>query len=161
MLRALLAHARGAVELAGGEASAALASLREAANLWQELEAPYEVARARLLLGQACRRLGDEDAFELELGAARSAFEELGAVPDAAAAESLTGSGRPHAAHGLSPRELEVLRLLATGKSNREIASELVISEHTVARHVQNILTKLRVSSRTAAGAYGFEHGLV
>jgi DNA-binding CsgD family transcriptional regulator/tetratricopeptide (TPR) repeat protein len=160
MLRATLAHARGAVELAAGDAAAALATLRNAARLWQELEAPYEAARARMLVAQACQTLGDEDAFELELAAARAAFEELGAAPDVAAADSLVGSGRPDA-HGLSVRELEVLRLLATGKSNREIATALVISEHTVARHVQNIFTKLRVGSRTAAGAYAFEHGLV
>jgi DNA-binding NarL/FixJ family response regulator len=160
MLRAMLAQARGAVELAAGDATAALADLREAASLWQELEAPYEAARARMLLAQACRALQDEDAFELEVAAARSAFAELGAAPDVAAAERLTGAGRPDA-HGLSARELEVLRLLASGKSNREIAAALVISEHTVARHVQNIFTKLRVGSRTAAGAYAFEHDLV
>ena len=112
-----------------------------------------------MLVGQACRALGDEDAFALELGAARSLFEELGATPDLASVDSLTEPAA--AAHGLTSRELEVLRLLATGKSNREIATALVISEHTVARHVQNIFTKLGVSSRTAAGAFAFEHDLV
>ena len=161
MLRAMLAQARGAVELAAGDAPAALAGLRETTTLWQELEAPYEAARARVLLGQACRALDDEDTFELELAAARSAFEELRAAPDLAAADTLLGSGSADGEHGLSARELEVLRLLATGKSNRDIAAALVISEHTVARHVQNIFAKLRVGSRTAAGAYAFEHGLV
>src|SRR5207253_2765415 len=103
---------------------------------------------------------GDEDAFSLEIEAARRVFEELGAEPDVASADTLAGRVDA-AAHGLTPRELEVLRLVASGKSNREIAAALVISEHTVARHVQNIFTKLDVQSRTAAGAFAFEHDLV
>ncbi len=158
MLRAMHAATRGAVELAAGDARAALVSLRRAARAWSELEALYEAARARMLVGRACRELGDEEAFTLELDAARTAFKELGAAPDVAVVDALRGSGD---AHGLSARELEVLRLVAAGKSNREISSELVISEHTVARHLQNIFRKLDVSSRTAAGAFAFEHGLV
>ena len=161
MLEAIHGHARGAVELAAGDASNALVSLRRAAQAWKELEAPYEAARARVLVGQACRELGDEDAFSLELEAARGVFEQLGAAPDLARIDALTGKTAAGATHGLSPRELEVLRLVATGKSNREIAALLVISEHTVARHVQNIFTKLGVPSRTAAGAFAFEHDLV
>jgi DNA-binding CsgD family transcriptional regulator len=161
MLEATHGQARGAVELAAGDASSALASLRRAAQAWKELEAPYEAARVRELVGQACRELGDEDAFSLELEAARGVFEQLGAAPDLARVDALTGKGAAGTAHGLSPRELEVLRLVATGKSNREIAGILVISEHTVARHVQNIFTKLGVPSRTAAGAFAFEHDLV
>jgi len=160
MLRAMDAHARGAVDLATGDAGAALLSLREAAQAWQELEAPYEAARARVLVGQACRALGDEDAFVLELEAARETFEELGARPDVASVDSLAGRAERDD-HGLTARELEVLRLVATGQSNRDIAAALVISEHTVARHVQNIFTKLDVPSRTAAGAFAFEHRLV
>ena len=159
MLRALHAQARGAVDLVAGDAAAALVSLRQASKAWQELEAPYEAARARVQVGQACRVLGDEDAFVLELEAARSVFQELGATPDVASVDAVAGPVGD--THGLTARELEVLRLVASGKSNREIASALVISEHTVARHVQNIFTKLGVPSRTAAGAYAFEHDLV
>src|SRR5262249_57235052 len=102
---------------------------------------------------------GDEDGFALELDAARSAFEELGARPDPARIDELGGVRR--ADHRLTAREVEVLQLVATGRSNKEIAATLVISEHTVARHVQNIFTKLGVASRTAAGAFAHEHGLV
>ena len=91
---------------------------------------------------------------------ARDTFDRLGATPDVTRTESLAGS-RETSPHGLTGRELEVLRLIAGGKTNREIASTLVISEHTAARHVQNILAKLNVSSRTAAGAYAFEHDLI
>jgi DNA-binding NarL/FixJ family response regulator len=159
MLRAMAGSVRGAVELADGDAVSALVKLREAAQAWQTLEAPYETARVRVLLAQACRAVGDDDAFALELAAAREAFEQLGAAPDAARVDSLVG--RRASPHGLTQRELEVLRLVAGGKSNREIASTLVISEHTAARHVQNILAKLDVPSRTAAGAFAFEHDLV
>jgi len=161
MLDAIAAHARGAVELAEGEAQAALVSLRHAWRLWQELEAPYQVARTRVLIGSACRALGDADSAVLELEAARVALEELGASPELSRIDSLAGRAAPAETHGLSPRELEVLRLIATGNSNRQIATMLVVSEHTVARHVQNIFTKLGVSSRTAAAAFAFEQNLV
>ena len=161
MLSAMLVQARGAVELAAGDAGSGLVSLRRAAQAWQDLEAPYEAARTRVLVGRACLALGDEEAFALELDAARSALEELGAVPDIAAVEELLGTTKGADTHGLTARELEVLRLVARGKSNREIATALVISEHTVARHVQNIFGKLGVPSRAAAGAFAFEHDLV
>jgi DNA-binding NarL/FixJ family response regulator len=161
VLRAMVAHARGAVELADGDARAALVALRHALQAWQAFEAPYDAARVRVLVGLACRALGDDDAAELELDAARGAFAELGAAPDLTRIDSLAAHAGSRDTHGLTPRELEVLRLVAAGKSNREIASALVISEHTVARHVQNIFAKLRVSSRTAAGAFAFEHDLV
>ena len=160
MLGAMVAYARGAVQLAEGDARGALAALRRAADVWQELETPYDVARTRVLVGLACRVLGDDDAATLELEAARATFERLGAAPDVVRVEALVGRA-PHAPQGLTPRELEVLRLIASGKTNREIASELVISEHTVARHVQNIFAKVDVSSRAAAGAFAFEHDLV
>jgi ATP/maltotriose-dependent transcriptional regulator MalT len=159
LLRAQLAQMRGAIGLAAGDAGGALAHLRSAFQAWRELEAPYEAARTRLLVARACRELGDEDAFALELDAARDMFEQLGAAADVAAVDVLTGAEAPP--HGLSSRELEVLRLLASGLSNREIANELVISQHTVARHVQNIFRKLDVGSRAAAGAFAFEHDLV
>ncbi len=156
MLTALVAHAQGAVHLAEGDAQAALVALRSAHETWHALEAPYEIARTRVLAAEACRALGDEETAALEVEAARSMFERLGAKPDLARL-----SARATDAHGLSRREVEVLRLVASGMSNREIASELVISQHTVARHVQNIFAKLRVSSRAAATAFAFEHDLV
>ena len=160
MLAATVAHARGAVLLADGDAWAALVSLRQSNRLWQELGAPYEAARARVLIGVACRDLGDRDSGELELDAARAAFRELGAAPDLAALEAIVGGERA-AAGGLTAREREVLGLVASGKSNRAIAADLVISEKTVARHVSNIFAKLGVSSRSAATAYAYEHDLV
>src|SRR5919106_71949 len=160
MLSALVAQARGASELAAGEARSALGPLRQAAETWQELEAPYDVARARVLVAEACRALGDDDAAALELEAARDTFARLGAAPDIAQLDSSVPRDA-HGAYGLTPRQVEVLRLLAAGRSNREIAASLVISEHTVARHVQNIFATLRVSSRTAASAFAFEHDLV
>jgi DNA-binding CsgD family transcriptional regulator len=161
MLAGMVAHARGAVELVGGDAPGALVVLREACRVWQELDAPYEVARTRVLVGQACRALGDDEAAALELEAARDAFERLGARPDLARVDELAAASDRESVHGLSRRELEVLRLVAAGLSNREIAAKLVISEHTVARHVQNIFAKLGLSSRAAATAYAFEHSLV
>ena len=158
MLDAIAARVRGAVELAEGNAEAAVESLRLAARLWQELDAPYETARTRVLIGLACQELGNEDVAALELEAAREVFEQLAAAPDVARIDSLTGA---EDTHGLSARELEVLRLVAAGKTNREIAAELVVSEHTVARHLQNIFTKLGVSSRTAAAAFAYERHLV
>jgi ATP/maltotriose-dependent transcriptional regulator MalT len=160
MLEAMAANARGAVELAGGDAGAALVALRRASRAWQELAAPYEAACARVLVALACRSLGDSDAVSLELEAAREAFERLGAQPDVAWVESLAGAPEARERFGLTARELEVLRLVAAGRTNREVADELVISEHTVARHVQNIFAKLGVSSRTAAGAFAHSHGL-
>jgi DNA-binding CsgD family transcriptional regulator len=160
MLAAMVAHAQGAVLLADGDPHGALGQLRRAAEVWQELDAPYEIARARVLVGEACRTLGDEDAAALEAEAARRIFADLGAAPDLARLDAATHR-LPDDVHGLSRRELEVLRLVAAGKTNREIAATLVISEHTVARHLQNIFAKLGLSSRNAATAFAFEHDLV
>ena len=160
LLGATAAHARGAVALAEGDAGRAIAPLREAWTTWQELEAPYEAARARVLIGLAYSALGDDDAAAMELEAARDAFGSLGAVQDVVKVEGLTGQAQADG-HGLTKREIEVLRLVASGKSNREIAGELVISERTVARHVQNIFAKLRLSSRAAASVFASEHGLL
>ena len=161
LLRALAIHARGAVLLLEGEAAGALAALREAWTAWQELEVPYEAARARLLIGLACRRLGDEEAAAMEFDAARWSFAELGAAPDLARVQEFTHSATAAPAHGLTARELEVLRLVATGKTNRMIAADLFLSERTVARHVSNIFGKLGLSSRAAATAYAYERELV
>jgi DNA-binding NarL/FixJ family response regulator len=121
----------------------------------------YDVARARVHIALACRALGDHDAADFELDAARSTFERLGARPDLTAVDRLRGTAGPAAPSPLTDRECEVLRLVATGKTNRDIAADLVISEHTVARHLQNIFLKLGLASRSAATAYAYEHGLV
>jgi DNA-binding CsgD family transcriptional regulator len=160
-LRAATGQARGGVELARGDARAALPPLRTAGQIWQQFKAPYELARVRELIGQACRELGDEDSAKLELEAARDAFVTLGASVDLARLDLLLEIAASADSHGLTGRELEVLRLVAAGKTNREVAEELIISEHTAARHLQNIYAKLGVSSRTAASAFAFEHRLV
>jgi DNA-binding CsgD family transcriptional regulator len=160
LLGAVAAHAQGAVLLGEGDPSAALAALRRAWMAWQELEVPYEAARVRVLLGLACRQLGDQEGAELELDAARWVFQQLGAVPDLTRVEALSRKTAPKAAGGLTAREVQLLRLVAAGKTNRAIAAELVLSERTVDRHVSNIFAKLGVSSRAAATAYAYEHQL-
>jgi DNA-binding NarL/FixJ family response regulator len=158
-LAAAAASADAALRLAEGDVSTALESSRRAASIWQELKLPYEAAFARLTYGLALRASGDEEDARSELRAALATFERLGASPDARRVADLLGVGRG-LPRGLSEREAEVLRLLATGKTNREIAAALVISEHTVARHLQNMFVKLGVSSRSAATAFAFEHDL-
>jgi DNA-binding NarL/FixJ family response regulator len=148
------------VLLADGDTRGALESLRRALADWRELEAPFEASSVRVLIGLACRKFGDEDAARMELDAARHVFRQLGAAPDLARVEHLSRTSAPKAAGGLSAREVQVLRLVAAGKTNRMIAADLVISEKTVARHVSNIFTKLGLSSRAAATAYAYDHGL-
>jgi DNA-binding NarL/FixJ family response regulator len=159
MIAAMSNDAAGLVLRAEGDPWAALRALRQAWSSWQEVDAPYESARTRLRIGLVCRDVGDEETAAMELEAARQAFAVLGAASDVAAADALLAN--PPAPGGLTPREIEVLALVATGSTNRSIAEELVISEKTVARHVSNIFTKLDVSSRSAATAYAYEHNLV
>jgi len=175
VLEAMAAQARGAVALAEGDSRSALVSLRHAFEVWQEIEAPYEAARVRVLIGQTCRSLGDEEAATLEAAAAREVFETLGAVPDlvcldapyvarAGANTSVgprAGAAPPLRERGLTRRELQILRLIASGKTNKSIATELFLSERTIDRHVSNILCKLEVPSRAAATAYAYEHKLL
>jgi DNA-binding CsgD family transcriptional regulator len=157
LLLAASRYGDGAVRLAEGSTTAALVLLRSAWNAWQALEVPYETARVRVLIGLACRALGDEDSARMEFDAALWIFTELGAVPDVARVESLLLGP----AGGLTAREIEVVRLVATGRTNRDIAAELYLSEKTVARHLSNIFAKLDMSSRSAVTAYAYEHGLL
>jgi DNA-binding CsgD family transcriptional regulator len=157
VLGAMAAQARGAIALAEGDAGAALGRLRDALRAWQQAQAPYPAARVRVLIALACRALGDDDGRKLELSAARSVFEQLGAAPDLARIDALTGANQ----HGLTPRELQVLRLVAAGKTNKAIAAALSLSEKTVDRHVSNIFNKLDVPSRAAATAYAYQHRLM
>jgi DNA-binding NarL/FixJ family response regulator len=158
-LSGIAAHARAALQLADGDPRGAVPVLRAAWAAYREIEAPYDAARVRELLGAAFHALGDDASAEMEFDAARAVFEQLEAQPDAerVIARSRGGSRGPG---GLSPRELEVLTLVAKGRTNREIATELVLSEKTVARHLSNMFDKLGVSSRSALTAYAYQHGL-
>lgn len=159
LLRATAAQAAGAVAVADGAGTAALTQLREACAMWRELDAPYEVARTQVLVGAACAAAGDSDGARLEFAAARDTFTRLGARPDLARVDALS---RPSGAgHSLTSRELQVLRLLAEGETNRAIGAELVLSERTVDRHVSNIFAKLGVSTRAAATAHAYRNRLV
>jgi DNA-binding CsgD family transcriptional regulator len=158
-LRGAAGFATGEHSLARGDDEAALAALGRALEAWNSLAATYEVARCRVLLGRALRHLGDEQSAVSELAAARKTFSDVGAVPAEREVAELLGSSA--APRGLSDREVQVLRLVAAGRSNAEIAVELVLSEKTVARHLSNIFAKLDVGSRTAAAAFAFEHRLV
>jgi DNA-binding CsgD family transcriptional regulator len=160
-LNAIAAGARGAVNLAEGAARPALDSLRHAWRVWRKFNAPYMAARVRVLVALAYSALGDNDAFELELAAARTIFDELGAAPDLARVDSFSCRAESAQQSGLTPRELQVLSLVASGKTNRAIAAELVLSEKTVDRHVSNIFVKVGVSSRAAATAFAYEHRLI
>ncbi len=161
LLRAMAAHANGATLLAEGDARPALTALRTAWTAWQDIEAPYEAARVRVLIALACRALGDRDTAQVELDAARRVFQQLGAAPDVARVEALSRAAAVGAPGGLTGREVEVLRLVAAGKTNREIAEALALSDHTVRRHLQNIFNKIGVSSRAAATAFAFQRDLV
>ena len=156
-LHAVTGFAAGSHRLATGDAATALHELRGALRIWTNLSAPYEVARCRLLMGRALRLLGDEESAVVELAGARRTFAELGASPAEHDAAQLLHAEAPR---GLTAREVEVLRLVAAGKTNPEIAGMLVLSEKTVARHLSNIFSKIDVTSRTAAAAFAFENRL-
>ena len=165
-LAASAAQWAGAVRLADGDAGAALPLLRRGWSGWRNLDVPYEAARCRVAIGLACRALGDEDAAQMELDAARWAFAQLAAEQDLARVEALVDPAQPSdagtpARHGLTAREVEVLQLVASGRTNRAIAADLFLSEKTVARHLSNIFTKLGLPSRAAATAFAYQHGLL
>ncbi|HEX6197662.1 MAG TPA: response regulator transcription factor [Jiangellaceae bacterium] len=155
LLRAMAATAAGQVSLAHSQARTALTQLRVAESLWTELEAPYHLARVRLLMAEGCAALGDRDGEALEREAARVGFARLGAAGDLAQLQGSSGESP------LSVREIEVIRHVAAGESNHEIAEALFISERTVERHVSNIFAKLGINSRAAATAHAYKHGLV
>ena len=160
-LNATAAYAEGAVFLAEGNEHTALAKLRIAKSIWEDMKAPYQTAKVRLLIGTACRQIGDEDTAELELEAAKFTFHQLKAKPDLDHLDTLMHDRLKGKTHGLSQRELQVLRLIADGRSNKDIANDLFISERTVERHVSNIFNKLAVSSRSAATAYAYKRQLI
>jgi DNA-binding CsgD family transcriptional regulator len=160
-VQAELAAARGAVALGDGDPATALPLLRSAARCWREIDAPYAVATVSALIGLACRAVGDEDAAQVELEFARSTFARLGARPDLQRVEELLHPTQTFGPSGLSAREIEVLRLVAAGRTNHAIAIELFVSERTVHRHVSNIFDKLGVHSRTAAASYAIQHHIV
>jgi DNA-binding CsgD family transcriptional regulator len=160
VLRGAAAQARGTIALCGDNAAAALEPLRRAFEIWTQLDAPYDAARVRVLIGRACHALGDDDGKRLEFSAARSAFERLGAQPDLVRLKAEETAG-PAERGPLTARELDVLRLISTGNTNKAIAAQLRVSGRTVDRHVGNILRKLDVPSRAAATAYAYDHKLL
>jgi DNA-binding CsgD family transcriptional regulator len=162
VVRGFAALAAAQVALAAGDCDGAVPLARDASETFRAVALPYEAARSRVVLGQAMTATGDADGGRLELAAARRAFDDLGAVLDAARlGAGRLGAGEPPRPRGLTDRELEVLRHLAAGRTNREIAQELCLSEHTVGRHVQNIFAKIDVSSRAAATAFAYRSELV
>jgi ATP/maltotriose-dependent transcriptional regulator MalT len=158
-LDAIAAYARASLDLADGDPQSAVVSARRAVQVWQRNEAPYMIARARVLAGLAYRALDDQEDARLELDAARIGFERLGAATDLARLDAIdTAVARPHR---LTARELQVLRVVASGKTNKAIAAELSLSEKTIDRHVSNIFVKLEVTSRAAATARAYEYRLI
>jgi ATP/maltotriose-dependent transcriptional regulator MalT len=157
-LAAMAAQATGSVLLASGEPRKALAPLRRTWTAWQALQVPYETARGRALHALACRDLGDDDGAQIQLNAARALFGRLGAAVDAALIPTVA---KATVAGALTAREIQVLRLVATGMANRAIAEQLGLREKTIARHLSNIFTKLQVRSRAAATAHAYEHRLL
>ena len=166
-LSAFAAQIRGALTLAEGDPVGALGALRTSLDAWQELNAPYEAAKVRLLIARACWQLDDRERAELECDAARDVFQRLGAAPAIAQLDRLLSSAASDMSHAqrkdrlVTERELQVLRLVAAGKTNREIANELAISEKTVERHLGNIFVKSDASNRAAATAWAYDRGLL
>jgi len=154
------AHAEGRVALAENRITQAVGHLKRAKTIWQDLSIPYELARTRVDLGRSLRARGNTESANLELEAARAIFAELGATPDVRMVDDLLRRSRSDWPNGLTDREVEVLRMLTSGATNRSIATDLVLSERTVDRHVSNIFTKLGVSSRSAATAHAIRNGL-
>jgi DNA-binding CsgD family transcriptional regulator len=161
LLQALAAQGEGSVLLSQGDPHSALDRLFNAMAIWSALAAPYESARVRVLIGLASREIGDEETAKMEFDAARSTFIQLEARPDLARLDALMQTRKSNKVHGLTSRELEVLRLLAKGKTNKTIATEMFLSDRTVDRHVSNILAKLDLPSRAAVTAFAYEHDLV
>jgi ATP/maltotriose-dependent transcriptional regulator MalT len=153
--------ARGALALEAGDVATALPLLRSAARWWREIDAPHTVATLSVLIALAYRAIGDDEAAQLELESARATFSRLGARPDLYRVEALMRPAQPVGSHGLTARETEVLRLIAAGRTNHAIATELFLSERTVHRHVSNIFDKLGVRSRTAAASYSIQHHII
>jgi ATP/maltotriose-dependent transcriptional regulator MalT len=160
-LVALAAHARAALLLHAADAQAALGPLRRAFFVWQTIGAPYAAAKVRVDLARACEALGDGEGAARELAAARATFSDLGAALDLESVAAPADQAKPARTCGLTERELQVLRLVATGGTNKAIAHELGLSEKTIDRHLSNIFGKLGVASRAAATAYAYEHGLI
>jgi DNA-binding CsgD family transcriptional regulator len=161
VLHAMAMQATAALSLHRGDPRDALDAAQQATSAWADLEAPYEHARSRLLGALACRDLGDRDTAHLEVDAARQTFERLGAAPDLDQLKALFPAVKPPPAGNLTQRQIEVLALVAAGRANREIAEQLNVSEHTVRRHLQDIFHKIGVTSRTAATAFAYKHGLI
>ena len=160
-VRAMADQASGAVLLADGDATGAVLALKRAWHAWRDVQTPYEAARVRVRIGLARAALGDAEAAASEFDSARSVFAQLGALPDVQRVHELTSRSMAPLSFGLTGRELDVLRLLVTGRTNAAIAEDLVLSTKTVDRHVSNIFDKLGVSSRAAATAFAYEHRLV
>jgi DNA-binding NarL/FixJ family response regulator len=161
LLGAMAAQASGMLSLKQGRAARAMAPLREALQLWLRAGSPYLAARTRVLIAQACHELADEEGAKLEIAAAISVFEQLGALPDLQRLGSVLAGSKTGRSRGLTAREVEVLRLVASGQTNKGIGRALGLSEKTVDRHVSNILTKLDVPTRSAATAAAFQLGLL
>ena len=160
-LRAITTYCQGAVLLKEDDPAAAIGALRKSLNIWNELNAPYETASARLLLGIAYREKKDHDSAKMELTAAQWIFSELEAIPDLEKVNALMDNKKEPDLHGLTLRELQVLRLVSEGDTNKAIAGKLFISERTVERHLSNIFNKLGVYSRTEATTFAFRHEML